>query len=26
VHLEHRFFIATLFQPERSSLRGLDHP
>jgi len=22
----HPFFIATLFQPERSSLRGLDHP
>jgi CTP synthase (UTP-ammonia lyase) len=23
---EHPFFIATLFQPERSGLRGLDHP
>jgi CTP synthase (UTP-ammonia lyase) len=22
----HPFFIATLFQPERSGLRGLDHP
>jgi CTP synthase (UTP-ammonia lyase) len=23
---QHPFFIATLFQPERSSLRGVDHP
>jgi CTP synthase (UTP-ammonia lyase) len=27
VELEgHRFFIATLFQPERSGLRGIEHP
>jgi CTP synthase (UTP-ammonia lyase) len=23
---QHPFFIATLFQPERSGLRGVDHP
>jgi CTP synthase (UTP-ammonia lyase) len=24
--LGHPFFVATLFQPERSALRGIEHP